>query len=169
MKWSDDYALLETIANAKFFHLAHQPGYKFVVDLVEQVEPLDCQASLTAIEEAPNGCGAHGFLDISIVANDHRVAAAKLQSDPLDVLCRNFHDVFTGRGRARETDLAYPRIRQQRFADDPSRSRNNIEHARRQPRFVENLDHLNVRQWRAAGRLNDDGVAGDQGRSDLVT
>src|SRR5262245_43225902 len=164
----DKDTLFDTVADAKLLYLAHQFGNERIVDLVKKVKTFDCQTGLATIEKSSNRGRAHSFVDVRIVANDHRVAASQFQSDPLDVLRRNFHYMFT-RGRcSRETDFAYARILQQRFADDPARSGNNVEHARGQSGFMENLNDLNVRQWCRARWFDHDGVSGNEGRTDLI-
>ena len=91
----DNHTLFETVANPKLLHLAHQFGNELIVDLVKKVKAFDRQTGLASIEKSANRGRAHGFVDIRIVANDHRVAASQFQGDPLDVLRRNFHDMFT--------------------------------------------------------------------------
>ena len=98
-----------------FSTFADELRYELVVNLVEQIQPFDRQARLAAIEEAADRCGARRLVDIGVVANDHRIAAAELERDPLHVLRRNLHDMFSGGGRTGETDLANPWILQQSF------------------------------------------------------
>ena len=53
---------------------------KIVGDLIEQIKPLDGQASLAAVEETAHRSGADGAIDIGVVADDHRIAAAQFQA-----------------------------------------------------------------------------------------
>ena len=76
--------------------------------------------------------------------------------------------MFTRGSGSRETDFADARILQQRFADDPARPGNNVEHARRQSGFMENLNNLNVRQWCRAGGFDHNGVSRNESRTDLI-
>ena len=169
VKRPHNHTLFQAVTNAELLHLADQLRDELIVDPVKKIKPLDCQTGLAAIEESTNRCGAHGLVDIRVVADDHGVTASKFQSYAFDTLCRDLHDMFPGGSGSRETDFAYTRILQQRFAHDPTRAGNNIEHAGRQPGFMENVDDLNVRERRGSRRFDHDGVSSNQRRSNLIT
>ena len=82
------HAGLKTVADADLPSFFHQLFHEDVRDLIEEIEPLDCQARLAAIEKTTDGSGAHGALEIGVVADDHRIAAAQFQSHVLKIFRR---------------------------------------------------------------------------------
>ena len=107
---ADDDTLFDTIPDSKPVHFGNELRDKLIVDLVEQIEPLDGEARLAAIEESSDGCRADGFIDVGIVANNHRIASAELERHALHVLRGHFHHVLARGCGAGETDFAHSRI-----------------------------------------------------------
>ena len=165
---SNDDALLDSVSDAELFRFYYKLGHELVVDLVKQIEPLDREACLAAVEKAADRRGTNSLVEIRVIAHDHRIAATELQGDALHILRGNFHDVLAGRCGTRKSDLPHARIFQQRFADDPRGSRHDVQHTRRKPRLVQNVYSLNVRQRRRCRRLHDDTVSGDQRGPNLI-
>src|SRR5262249_9000926 len=110
VEWADDDALLEAIPDAELVHFGNELFYELIVDLVEQIKPLDGETRLTAIEESSDGCTADRLIDVGIVANHHRIASAELERQALHVLRGHFHHMLACGRRAREADLANPGI-----------------------------------------------------------
>src|SRR5262249_5013200 len=98
-------ALLHAVSNAESLGLRQQLGYKLVVDLVKEIQPFDGEARLAAVEKPPDRRRAHRFIDVSVVAHNHRIAAAELKRDALYVLRCNFHHMLAGRSGAGKSDL----------------------------------------------------------------
>src|SRR5262245_15046743 len=122
MQRSDKDSLFESIAHSQFLDARHEFCDEFVEYVIEDVKTLDGETRLTAIEEASDGGGTGCLVNVRIVTNNHRIAAAELQRHPLDRLRGDFHHMLSGRGSSGETDLSHPRILENRLADNFGRT-----------------------------------------------
>ena len=94
--------------------------------------------------------------------------AAELEHDPLEVgLGRVVQEVAPDLGRARERDRVDVGVPADGLADGRAATGHDVEDARRQTRLGRQLGDAQQAQRRVAGRLDDHGVAGRQGRSEL--
>src|SRR3990167_8939000 len=112
---------LEPVTDSELFHLLDQFLHEYVGDLVEQIKPLDSQTGLAAVEESANRSGAHRPIEIRVVANDHRIAAAQFQGHVFKVFGSGLHHAPARVGGAGKADLTHRGIYQQFFANDASR------------------------------------------------
>src|SRR5437773_7055645 len=110
VQWTDDHTLLEAVAKPQLLHFSGELPDELVMDALEEVEALDRKARLSAVEKPSDRSGAHGLVDIGIVTHNHRVAAAQLQRDALDVLRGDLHHVLARGSRASEADFGDARI-----------------------------------------------------------
>ena len=143
MQRPHQHAGLETVADADLLRLFDELFHKRVRDAVEKIQTLDRQTGLAAIEKAAHRGGAHGALDIGVVANDHRIAAAQFQRHMLEIFGGGLHDATAGIRGAGEADLSDRGIDQQLFADHAAGTGNDIQNAFRAAgildRFLDDL------------------------------
>ena len=105
-------------------------------------------------------------LEVGVGEDDVRRLAAELERDLLQVARRGLHDQLADLGRAGERDLSTsgcapaPRPRLAVAGDD-------VDHARREARFLHQLAEPQRRQRRLLGRLEHDRAAGRQRRAEL--
>ena len=155
-----------------FLRFLGEFGDEVIGDAVEQIKPFDRQAGLAAVEKAAHRSGADGAIDIGVVANDHRIAAAQFQGHMLEVRGGGLHDAAAGVGGAGEADLSNFGIDQQFFADHAAGAGDDIQHALGSAgvldRFVDDLTSAQIGERRGAGRFDDDAVAGEQRWTELV-
>src|SRR5262249_21284555 len=97
----------QPVADLNSLSFFHQFFHESIGDVIEQIESLNRQAGLTAVEKTTHRSSAHRPVHIRVVADDHRIAAAQLQRDVLEVLGGGLHYSPPGVRSARETDLAY--------------------------------------------------------------
>src|SRR4030095_267162 len=101
--------------------------YEGVSDVIEQIESLDRQAGLATVEKTAHRSGAHRPVHIRVVADDHRIAAAQLQRDVLEVLGSGLHHPPPGIRRTRENHLKHGGGNVQLFTDHASWAGDDIE------------------------------------------
>ena len=163
---------LKTVADADLFRFFGELGDEVIGDAFEQVEPLDRQASLAAVEEAAHRSGADGAIDIGVVADDHRIAAAEFQRHMLEVLRGRLHDPAAGVGGAGEADLSNRWINEQFFADHAAGTGDDVQNPFRTAgvldRFIDDFAGAQIGERRRAGRFDDDAVTGEQRWTELV-
>src|SRR2546427_353058 len=87
-------------AEDRVVSLLEQFLYESIGDLVDQIESLDGETGLAAVEEATYRSGAYRPIEIRVLANDHRIAATQFQSDMLEILGGGLHHVSSGVGGA---------------------------------------------------------------------
>ena len=106
-------SLFETIADPEFLNFRHQAGDECIKDTIEHVKTFHRDARLAAIEKTADGCRTHGFVDIRVITDDHRIASTEFERDAFHVCRRCFHDVLTGLRRPGEGNLSNARILKQ--------------------------------------------------------
>src|SRR5207245_8264262 len=74
-------------------------------DLREQIDPLHREARLPRVEESADRGSRSCATYVSVVADDHRIAAPELERHTRDVLSSELHDPFARLGLAGESDL----------------------------------------------------------------
>ena len=133
-----------------------------------EVEALDRQTGLPAVEEAADARRADGGVDVGVVENDHRVGAAELEGHALDAARRELGDVLADGSRAGERDLRHARIGDERLAEHGALAGDDLEDALGQAVLAHDLGDAERRQRRRLGRLGDDDVAADERGPELV-
>ena len=127
-------------------------------------------ADLALVEEGAERRRVDRVLEVGVGEHDQRVVAAQLEQDPLQVPARGLGELPPGRGRPGEIEPAHVRVLDQLVADRPrlaGRVRDDVEHARRQPRLGEDLAPEEAAYHRRVlGRLQHDGVAERERRRD---
>jgi hypothetical protein len=93
-------------------------------------DALHAQAHLAAIEEAARIGHFGGRGHVGVLAHDHRITAAKLERDSLDLGSSHLHDVAADLGRASKRDAAYPRMAQQLLAHFGAAAGDDVDGAR---------------------------------------
>src|SRR4030095_10670707 len=147
--------------------------YEGVSDVIEQIEALNRQTGLTAVEKTAHRGSAHRPVHIRVVADDHRIAAAQLQRDVLEVLGSGLQHPPPGIRSTRETDLTHGGVNEQLFTDHASWAGDDIEDtfwaASVLNRLIDQFTDAKIRKRGGAGWLNHDCVTGQQCWTKLVT
>ena len=119
---------------------------------------------------APNAAALTAYSRSASAEHDQRVVAAELEHDALQVAAGGLGELAAGRRRAGEVDPAHRRVLDELVADRPGlarRVRDDVQHARRQPRLGEDLaPDQAADDRRPLGRLQHDGVAERERRGD---
>ncbi len=105
-------------------------------------------------------------VEVGVVEDDDRRLATELEVQPLDLVGGDPCDVLAGvrvAGHRHHPDLG---VADERVADDRAAAGDHVEHARRQD-VGRDLGQDQRRQRGPDGRLEDDRVAGREGRADL--
>ena len=168
VKRPDRDALLGARADSQPPHLGEELLDDLVRDLLEDVEALDGQARLTAVEEPPDAGRAHGGIHVGVRADDHGVRASELERQALGALGGHGHDLPADRGRARERDLAHGGMLDEQRAELRSLACHDVQHARGETRLVHQLGDAKRRQRRRLRGLRHHRVAGHDRRAELV-
>ena len=108
-----------------------------------------------------------GALDIGIGEDDVGRLAAAFEGAALQIAGRELHDLARGGVAAGEGDLVDAAMGRKRGARNGAEARNDVEHAGREARLLDELGDLERRHRRLLGRLDDQRVAGRQSRTDL--
>ena len=111
------------------------------------------------------------LVEIGVVEDDERGVAAELERHLLHLASALLHQELSDLGRAGEAELAHDRIRRH-LASDRRRvfriARNDVEHSRRQARFLGQLCDRECRQRRLLGGLENHRAAGRDRRRRLA-
>src|SRR4051812_26681965 len=75
---------VEPVADSQPLHLFGELRNNVVENGIEDVQALDRETGLAAVKKSSNGSGADRLLQIGVVADDHRIAAAQFQRDVLE-------------------------------------------------------------------------------------
>lgn len=164
----DNHALFEAVAELGVRDVLHDLIEHGVVDLLVDVEALDSHAQLAGPQERDAGDpGAHDRR-VRVLEHDGGVVAAELQRHALEARrAAGLHDLLPGLARAGEADLADAGIggyhgSEVIFAADALEDSLGEE-------GEADLHHLEEGVRREGRRLEDQGVAGQQGRGNLAT
>ena len=109
MQRTHQRTLGQAVANADLFGFLNQFRHEIVGNIIKQIQALNGQTSLTTVEETADRSGANGAINISVVTNDHRIAAAQFQRHMLEIFSGGLHNAPSGIRRAGEADLAHGR------------------------------------------------------------
>src|SRR5207237_7350854 len=103
------------------------PGDELVCDAVEDVDPLDRQAGLAGVEEAPDGHVLRRQVQVRVVADDGGIRAAQFEGDVLELVRGGPGDLLAGASLTREADLANERIADELFAHHAARASDDVQ------------------------------------------
>ena len=141
-------------------------GDELVVDRGLDVDALDADARLAAVEHRVVDGGVGRALDVGVGEDDHRVLAAELERDRRERLGRPGHDLLAGGRRAREhdhvdlVDERRARGAARRWRPRRRRRAGRTRAARRPCSEARQRGHLaGLEDDRVAGRERRDGVA----------
>jgi len=138
---------------------------RLVVDRAVDQHALHRDAVLPGIGEATDGDLPHGVVDVGILVDDGRRIAAQLQTDALapgHALEVPADLGATGKGEKLDALVADELLRPRAGAD------HDTERLRRVTGFQNHLRQEQARKRRVAGWLEDERVAGGNGRAELV-
>src|SRR5215213_1251792 len=149
--------------------LARELLDELVGHVLEDVEALDGEARLAAVEEAAHAGGARGLAQVGIVADDHGVRAPELERGALEVARRERHELLAGRRGSCEGYLAYEGVPRERLPGTRARSRDDVEHACRQACPVHDPGDPECGERGGICGFGHHHVARYEGRTELVT
>ena len=106
-------------------------------------------------------------VQVGVVEDDDCVLAAELEVDVLEVVGRVAHHLDTGLTRAGERDHRDVGMAHEPVPDLSAAPVDDVDHPGRHARLDEQLDEALAQERRVGSRLEDDGVAADEGGCDL--
>jgi hypothetical protein len=126
-------------------------------------EPLRRDAHLAAVAGLGDDRGLGDGVDVDVGEHQHRRVAAELERQALDRARGAVHQQLAHTRRAGERELAAARVVEERLTHAVGVAVDDVEHARRQARVVQELRVVERRARRELRRADDDGAAGGQG------
>ena len=106
---------------------------ELVGDRLVDVEALDGEAGLAAVEEAADARRADGGVDVGVVEDDHRIGAAELERHALHASRGELGDVLSDRRRPGERDLRDSRVGDEGLAEHRPLAGDDLEDVLREP------------------------------------
>ncbi len=119
------------------------------------------------VEEDGGGGSGDGLLDIGVWEDDGRGLSAQLEGDFLQIAGRGFHDQLADFGRSGKGDLVDQVMRGERRSGAFAVAGEDVDHALGEAGFHEELGQAQPGERGLLGQLEDDGIAGRQGRAQL--
>ena len=128
-------------------------------------EPVCRRAGLATVSHLGDHRSLDGRVDVGVVEDEKWGVSAQLHRHPQELMGRGLDQALPHLGRARERELAQPRIGDQRSHRRTRRAaREHVQDALRQPRVLQNPRQGKHAQRRLLGRFHDRGAArGDRG------
>ena len=106
-------------------------------------------------------------VEIGVVEHDHRVLAAELEMDVLEVVRGGLHHRDAGLARPGQRDHRHVRVLDEPFADRSPTPVHHVDDPGRDAGLYEQLDEALAQRRRVGRRLEDDRVAADERGRDL--
>ena len=131
------------------------------------VQPRPGAAALAVVEEDRVRRAGDGDVEIGIRQNDRRRLAAEFQRHFLQIAGRRLDDQLADFGRAGESDLVDVRMRGERRAGGFAEPGQDVDHARREAGFLDQLSQAQRGHRRLFGGFQHDGATRSQRRRDL--
>ena len=138
-----------------------------LVDRALDDDPARGGAALTGGAERGPEDALDGEVEVGVVEDDHRVLAAELEMDVLERVGGHLRDADAGLAGAGEGDDAHVGMRHERLAGVLAEAVDRVDDAVGESRVGEQLDEALRQQRRVLRRLEDDGVAADEGGREL--
>ena len=126
-----------------------------------------CGADLAGVEEGAIEGVVHGNVEVGIGEDDVRVLAAELERSALDGLRRILGDDLAGDQATGKGDHVYIRVLGERVAAVSASAGDEVAYAVRQTALLEGDHEQHRGVWGELRLLEDEGIAGSQGRADL--
>ncbi len=158
----DVHALVKPVAQAQRGRPGLEAAAQVVRDGRVHDHPRARRAPLARGPERRPQDPVHGEVEVGVAQDDNGVLAAELEADALEQAARPLRDAAPGVGRARERDHRHVAAVDDRVAHLGPGSGDEVDGAGREARLVHELDEQGRAQRRLRGRLEHDGVAGDQ-------
>lgn len=141
---------------------------KLVVDALLNEETRTGTAALAVVEKDTEVGPGDGVINICIIEDDVGRLAAQLQRDLLQVALRGgLEDGAANSGRTREGDLVDAHVRCDGGTRNATKTGDDVDHTRRESRLLAQLSRVESRQRSLLSCLEDDGVTGCNGGTDL--
>ena len=163
---ADVGVLVQRVAEAQ----RAEPTLEGVEDLLRHglldEQPGPGAADVSLVEEDAADDALDGLVDGGVVEDDVGRLAAELEGELLAAARERAADQLADVGGAGERDLVDAGVLDERLAGAAGAG-HDVDHARREVGLLADLGEQQRGQRRRLGRLEDDGVAGGQGRRDL--
>ncbi len=158
---------LGRVADDQFFGQVFQPGGQFIVDRLLDQDAAGRRAFLALQAKRRADDAGGGLLQVGAARNDGRVFAAQLEDDGPDVVAageilEQFHADIERTGKG---DAVYFGAVDQRLAEGASRPGNEVDHPIGESGVAEAIDQQARNPGRIGGGLDNDRVAGHEGRA----
>ena len=141
---------------------------ELVRDRLVEVEALDREAGLPAVEEAADARCTDRGVDVGVVEDDHGVGAAELERHALHASRRELGDVLSDRSRPGERHLRDSPFGDEGLTEHRPLAGDHLEDVRPADLLAHDLGDPEGRQRRRLRRLRDHHVAADERRPELV-
>ena len=123
---------------------------------------------MSAVDHPRGGDCLHGQVQVGIFQDNRRRLAAEFEVELGDILRCRRHDPLTGGNAAGEVDHVHSRAGTEGMADCAAGAANDVDHALGQIRFGQQPGKFEAVDRCFFAGFEDDGIAGDQGRSELA-
>ena len=160
---SDVGGFFDARTEAEFGGAGHQALDQPVVDRRVDDQAAGGRAALAGGAEGAPERAFDGQVEIGVVHDDFGVLAAAFQRHPFARASAFGGDVLAGFGRAGDRDQADFGITAHRFADRRAAALHQVDDAAGHSGVSKGADELGAAHGRVGGRLEDNGVAADQG------
>ena len=157
----------ERVAELGLGHQARHAVSQLVGNTALHVDALGGVADLPGVEHARVEERVGGEFEIGVVEHDRRRLAPEFEVHAGQVARGGSHDVHAGAHAAGEGDQAHVLVLGQAGAGVAAAG-DQVEHPLGQAAFGQQLGEVEGVERRGLARLDDDGVAGDEGRSHLA-
>ena len=150
-------------------HPRREPLREVAGHRLGDVEAVGRGARLADVAHLRDHRALDGGVEVGVLEDEERRVAAELHRHAQDLLGALLDERPADLGRARERELARPRVADQGLHRPArARRRDDVEHAAGQPGLLEDLGEHEHRERRLLGRLDDHRAAGGDGRPDLA-
>ncbi len=152
----------EAVAHAQLAHRFDQLRDERVVHAFLHQQAIGADAGLAGVAVLRGDRALHGGVEVGVVEHDERRVAAELQRNLLERAGALLHQLLADLGRAREGELAHPRVRGHLAADRGGGTGDYAEHAFRDAGAVGELGHGERGVGRLHRGLADEGATGGE-------
>ena len=140
---------------------------ELVVDGILHQDPRGGSTYLALIRHDACVAPPHSLLKVCIIEDQQRGLASSFQGDVLHCAACSLHDLLAGSGRAGKGDLVDVNVRGYSRARDLAVAVDDVDHARREAGFFDQIGKIQHAQGRLLRQLEHYGVAARERRSKL--
>ena len=145
-----------------------EAGNELVVDVLLDEETRAGAAALAVVEEDTEVGPRDGVVNVGVVENNVGGLATKLESNLLQVaLGGGLEDGTANKGRTSEGDLVNVHVAGDGSSSDTAQAGDDVNDTRREASFLDQLGGVETGERSLLGGLDDNGVTGSNGGTDL--